>query len=91
MNKDSLPDCFGNQAESLLCGEMPDACLKCQLFDKCHKITVAASLQSISSVLDLMVQNGLTDGRLKGFQELEKIWDAEETRKQDEKELRTKT
>jgi len=77
MKSHMIPECFGSQGRSLLGGEMPTQCLDCDVFDKCHKITVVASLQSVSDALDLIVQNGLTDGRLKGFQELEKLWDAE--------------
>ena len=71
-----MPECFGCQAECMLGGEAPDACLDCEWFDKCHKITVAVALQSIATDLDLVVQNGLSDGRLKCFAELEKIADA---------------
>jgi hypothetical protein len=62
-----LPDCFGDQGGVMLCGESPKRCLHCQVFDKCHKITVAATLQAISTDLDLIVQNGLRKGTLEGF------------------------
>ena len=81
MKQHQIPECFASQGRSLLGGEMPTQCLDCDVFGKCHKVTVAACLQSISDGLDLIVQNGLTDGRLKGFQELEKLWDAEPGRK----------
>ena len=68
----SLPKCFGNQAGPMLDGRVPVDCVECEWFDKCHKITVSATLLSISDALDLLVQNGLADGRLKGFAELEK-------------------
>ena len=44
MKINARPDCFGNQAEPLLRGKPVDRCIDCELFDKCHKITVAASL-----------------------------------------------
>ena len=81
MKRNQMPECFASQGRSLLGGEMPTQCLDCDVFEQCHKITVAASLQSISDALDLIVQNGLTDGRLKGFQELETLWDAEPEKK----------
>ena len=73
--QNQMPECFASQGESLLGGEMPTQCLDCNVFEQCHKITVAASLQGIFDALDLIVQNGLTDGRLKGIRELEKLWD----------------
>ena len=72
MKQSRMPECFGCQAESMLSGQPPHDCIDCEWFDKCHKITVSVSLQSIADALDLMVQNGLCDGRLKGFEELEK-------------------
>jgi hypothetical protein len=66
-------ECFGSQARDMLFGDPPDKCMDCEFFEKCHKITVAASLQNISDSLELFIQNGLTSGMLKGFQELEKI------------------
>ena len=62
-----LPDCFGEQGGAILGGESPKACLDCQVFEKCHKITVAATLQAIATDLDLIVQSGLRKGTLEGF------------------------
>ena len=64
---------FGSQARDMLIGDPPDKCLDCDLFDKCHKITIAGCLQTMSDALDLIVQNGLATGLLKGFGELEKL------------------
>lgn len=80
MKLNGIPECFGIQAECMLRGEPPTDCIPCEWFDKCHKITVAGCLQSIADNLDLAVQNGLTDGRLKSLMELGKIADAEEKR-----------
>ncbi len=63
-------ECFGQQAEDMLHGEPPYKCLDCDIFDKCHKITIAACLQSISTDLDLITQNGLATNKLMGFAEL---------------------
>jgi len=49
------PECFGTQAGELLYGRPVDKCVECEWFDKCHRITVAASLLSISDALDLIV------------------------------------
>ena len=65
-----LPDCFGDQGGVVLCGESPKACLDCRVFEKCHKVSVAATLQAISTDLDLIVQNGLRKGTLEGFDAL---------------------
>ena len=81
MKRSHLPECFASQGRSPLGGEMPTQCVDCSMFEVCHKITVAATLQSISDDLDLIVQNGLTDGRLKGFQELEELWEAQPVKK----------
>jgi|GEM_PF-1039812 len=70
-------ECFGQQAEDMLHGEPPYKCLDCNIFDKCHKITVTACLQSISMDLDLIIQNGLATNKLVGFAELNKLAEAE--------------
>ena len=48
----------------MLHGEPPYKCLDCDIFDKCHKITVAACLQAIATDLQLITQNGLTTSGL---------------------------
>ncbi len=58
-------------------GEPPYKCLDCDIFDKCHKITIAACLQSISTDLDLLTQNGLATNKLMGFAEFNKLAEAE--------------
>jgi len=63
-------DCFGDQGGSILHGETPEDCIQCDLFDKCHKVTVASSLQAISMDLGLITSNGLKTGWLKSFKEL---------------------
>jgi hypothetical protein len=70
-------ECFGMQAEDMLHGEPPYKSLDCSLFDKCHKITVAACLQSISTGMDLLIENGLATNKLMGFAELSKLADKE--------------
>jgi len=85
MKQNDLPECFASQGRSLPGGEMPTQCLDCSVFEVCHKVTVAASLQSISDDLDLIVQNGLTDGRLKGFQELEELWETQSGKNPEER------
>lgn len=70
-------ECFGQQAEDMLHGEAPYKCLECDIFDKCHKITIAACLQSISTDLDLLIQNGLATNKLMCFAELQKLAEAE--------------
>jgi hypothetical protein len=71
-------ECFGQQAEDILHGEAPYKCLECSFFDKCHKITVAACLQSMSTDLDLIVQNGLATKKLLGYKELDELIRKEE-------------
>ncbi len=63
-------DCFGDQGGAILSGESPDKCARCDLFDRCHKVTIAASIQGIAIDLSLITQNGLESGWLKAFQEL---------------------
>lgn len=65
-------ECFGDQGGAILGGESSNKCATCELFDKCHKITIAASLQGIAMDLSLIAQNGLESGWLKGFQALSK-------------------
>ena len=64
-------DCFGLQGETMLHGEPADDCLECEQFDRCHKVTMASTLQCISMDLGLITQNGLEHGWLKSFNELE--------------------
>jgi hypothetical protein len=80
MKDTTTPDCFGQQGEMLLRGESAECCLDCTRFDRCHKITVASSLLSLSDDFDLIIRNGLVDGRLKNIDELDEIEDAEEDR-----------
>ena len=63
-------DCFGDQGGAILGGESPNKCATCDLFDRCHKVTIAASLQGIAMDLSLITQNGLESGWLKAFKEL---------------------
>ncbi len=70
-------ECFGQQAEDMLHGKPPYECLDCDIFDRCHKITVAACLQAISTDLALITQNGLATNKLMGFAELDKLAEAE--------------
>jgi hypothetical protein len=73
--------CFGQQAEDVLHGEAPYKCLKCEIFDKCHKITVAACLQAISTDLSLITANGLATNKLMGFSQLSKLAEADMKKK----------
>ncbi len=76
-NEWNSKECFGQQAEDMLHGEPPYKCLECYTFDKCHKITIAACLQSISTDLDILTQNGLATNKLMGFAEFQKVAEAE--------------
>ncbi len=76
-NERDSKECFGQQAEDILYGEPPYKCLDCGIFDKCHKITVAACMQAISTDLALITQNGLATKKLMGFAELDKFEEAE--------------
>ncbi len=44
-----------------------------ELLERCHKITIATSLQGIAMDLDLLTQNGLRTGGLKSFNELDRL------------------
>ncbi len=66
----ALKECFGNQGYEDLTGDSTEKCQSCELFDRCHKMTVSICLQSLSCDLDLIVQNGLDDGRMKTFDKL---------------------
>ncbi len=74
-------ECFGQQGEDMLHGEAPYKCLDCSIFDKCHKITVSACLQSISTGMDLLIENGLVTNKLMGFGELNKFAETEMEKK----------
>ncbi len=70
-------ECFGQQAEDMIYGDPPYKCLKCDIFDKCHKITVAACLQAIATDLRLITQNGLATRKLMSFSDLSKLAEAD--------------
>ncbi len=70
IKESNLKECFADQAGMMLGGDPPDECFECDLFEKCHKMTVSACLQSISDSLHLITQNGLTTGKLMAFNEL---------------------
>jgi hypothetical protein len=72
-NEWETKECFGRQGEGLLYGEESSECLVCELFDKCHKITIAGCLQSIRDDLCLITQNGLTQKKLMGFNQLDEL------------------
>ena len=74
-------ECFGSQGREMLYGEFPKDCMNCEEFDKCHKISIASSLQGISESMELIIQNGLSSGKLKCFQELEKEYEKDEKSK----------
>ncbi len=67
-----LSDCFGDLGGAILGGKSPNKCAACDRFDRCHKVTIAASLQGIAMDLSLITQNGLESGWLKAFKELSK-------------------
>ena len=73
--------CFGRQAEGMLQGESPQKCVECGLFENCHKMTVAACLQSISTDVGLLIENGLATNSLMGFDELNELAGAENKKK----------
>jgi hypothetical protein len=68
-----LKDCFGDQGGKILGGESPEECWSCELFERCHKITLATSLQGIAMDLSLITQNGLRLGWLKSYSELDRL------------------
>lgn len=72
-NEWDIMECFGRQAEGVLRGEDPQRCLECNVFERCHKITVAACLQSISTDVGLLIENGLATNSLMGFDELNEL------------------
>ncbi|HKK64153.1 MAG TPA: SEC-C metal-binding domain-containing protein [Bacteroidales bacterium] len=72
-----VKECFGDQGGSPLHGEAPVNCLNCDkdTFDRCHKVSLATSLQGISLDLSLISENGLKSGWLKCFKELSEAED----------------
>ncbi len=64
-------ECFGSMGRTMINGESADNCMSCQAFDKCHKLTIAATLQGIAVDLSLFAENGLASGWLKNFMELD--------------------
>ena len=76
-----LKECFGSQGRQMLYGEMPKECISCTELEICHKISIVSSLQAIADGMDLIIQNGLSNGMLKGFGELEEEYETEEKRK----------
>lgn len=69
-NPASYKECFGQQGSEMLAGEFPIDCMSCSVYEKCHKMTVSVSIQLLSDNLELIIQNGLLDGRLKTFNQL---------------------
>jgi hypothetical protein len=71
--KEKLKECFGDMGGKILSGEPADECWSCELFERCHKITLATSLQGIAMDLSLITQNGLRLGWLKSYKELDRL------------------
>jgi hypothetical protein len=65
-----VKDCFGDQGGAVLSGEPAIECVSCEVFDRCHKVTIAVALQGISVDTNLITQNGLEAGWLKAFKYL---------------------
>jgi hypothetical protein len=65
-----VKDCFGDQGGTVLSGEPAEECVSCEVFDRCHKVTIAVALQGISVDMNLITQNGLEAGWLKTFKYL---------------------
>ncbi|MCP4687020.1 MAG: hypothetical protein GY859_03160 [Desulfobacterales bacterium] len=63
-------ECFGSMGRSMMNGETADNCMTCEAFDKCYKLTMAATMQGIAIDLSLFAENGLASGWLKSFMEL---------------------
>ena len=82
MAKDTTKECFGEQGRDALFGESCEKCIRCSLFEKCHKISIAICLQAISSDTNLLTQNGLTRGWLFGYQKLDELNEEEEAERQ---------
>jgi len=80
MKLNELPECFGRQGLVMIQGDVPIECMECDVFDKCHKITVSACVLGIYECLDLMIQNGLLDGKLKNIEEIDEIVEAAEAK-----------
>jgi len=80
MKRNDLPECFGRQGLVMIQGDLPIECMECDVFDKCHKITVSACVLGIYDCLDLMIQNGLLDGKLKNIEEIDEIVEAAEAK-----------
>lgn len=59
-----LKECFGSQGMAALYGETVEECFNCELYDKCHKMTMSITIQGLNVDLRLITQNGLTTGRL---------------------------
>jgi hypothetical protein len=78
MVRDNMKDCFGEQGRDALFGESCEKCIRCSVFEKCHKISIAICLQAISSDTNLITQNGLTRGWLFGYQKLDQLNETEE-------------
>lgn len=70
-NKTKIKNCFGDQGGAPLHGEIPEDCLNCEIdvFNRCHKVSIATSLQGLCLDLGLLIQNGLQTGWLKSFNE----------------------
>ena len=69
-SSDKIKECFGDQGGTIFHGELPKDCLTCDVFEKCHKVTVAVALQGINLDLSHLIQNGLEEGWLKSLNEL---------------------
>jgi len=75
-----IKECFGDQGGAPLHGEVPEDCFHCDAdtFERCHKVSIATSLQGINLDLGLITENGLKGGWLKGFKELSEGYEREQ-------------
>lgn len=78
MDKKDIPECFGEQGAESLYGDPSTKCLDCEIFDKCHKITVTSCLQSLADNGLLLIRNAIVAKKLLSFKELCEIEDESE-------------
>jgi hypothetical protein len=58
MKENTIPEFFRDRAVLMLYGDAPYGCAACEVFDCCHKVSVAASLSVLEESVEMMVSNG---------------------------------
>ncbi len=71
----SRPECLGDQGGRVLFpGGSHEPCMRCSVFEKCHKLSIATYLAQISTDVSLATENAMARGWLLSQEGVQKLY-----------------